>query len=994
MITRYRFEYSNKRKPCPLCGKTNGNCRTGISGEYIRQFCMTFRHGEGADGQWEFCHTTKDGNWGIYRLRGHRWQSGFSGFRPKQVSEANEQHKALSRREKNQYFNWLLRKAPLNEDDKKFLIEKGLKPEEISSSIFGSITQGILITFPDVYGYKIAAQIRRRIINNEGNKYYWYTSNKISVKLEKEQIPIAVWRNKKSDTSTIYLCEGYLKSYIAYCQGLRQNQNYPWIGFGSASYLRNGFLEIKKTIDILKPNQIIFVPDAGCAINALVREAYEQFWQNLQITFPEKAIFVASWGHEFSKMNKDIDEIEDRNIIRLYNLKEYLRYFRNLEIYPREERLSFWEKKLKEYKYILDSSPTGTGKTYDAGRLPGPCLYISNDHRNPSTETLQAWRDTEGRHGGLYRDQHGYWRRVTKPEQPVLVSANCFQHEKHQKLRDYGYPSHRLCRACPLLQACESGRGEGYGYLYERKLSLMAEKIRIHPDSLPRIDKFDYKNRTIIIEEAGDLNMVASLAVHEKSIDRTIEIIKASQNIPLEDQEKLIYYLEKLKEKVKNQLGKRYGIFNDIPVPEISKQGQLSLWEFMASMSTEDGISEEEWQQASKTEKRQLVWIDKLLKTETSKIEYLIQEIENSIPPAILWLLEKHPSWIGNNGYIYVYRVKEEIRQIIREAKNVIFLDATADRQKIALIYGIPLEEIHHIAAEGNQQENLEIYQIKDLGKLCHQRGNNQMKRLERIITKYREMEPNTRVIDLLKFSQDACWWRDSRGRNEFSTCKQLLLVGTPNRSWNHMLCSFLALGGNPKQFPAFYHEQTRQDILQGIGRIRSECRPHEKLRIILISNFNLNLPKIRQISSKDICILAAPKEEQKLAMIVKTYQELQQNQIKPTQTAIARQLNIRRETVNRCWQKVIELLKQTANPPIFTYQSLDEIQATEIKEGIIEVYQELKDQVDEYDLKRMILNMFAEIPQSEQEKWIKYILNSLYQSNLLGSIEKLLDTG
>jgi|GEM_PF-3928901 len=988
---RYKFFYTSKNNACPLCGKRNGNCRTGKDGDRIRQFCMSFRYGEGAGDYWEFCHTTKDGNWGVYRPK-DEWVFERK-YKPLQISSRKVICKTINRRRRNSYFNWLLKIAPIGEEDKKILIGKGLSPEEVRNDVFGSISQGILIVFPDVYGYKVGAQVRRRIDKNEGSKYYWYTSKNLPVKLENEQIPVAVWQNKESDKRVVYLCEGYLKSYIAYQQHLRIGKNHPWIGFGAVSYLRSGFKEIEKSIKILNPEKLIFIPDAGSGINNLVKEGYEKFWQELRMSFPKINIFVASWNHEFSKTSPDIDELEDKSIIHFYKLEEYEVYINNVETYNQEERLNVWLNKIEKYKYILDSSPTGTGKSYDAGRLPGPCLYINTDHRNPSTETLANWKDTEGRHGGLYKDSHGYWRRKKHPEQTTVIPSNCHLHEKHEKLKEYGYNSGHLCYICPHLQKCKTSRGEGYGYLLERKLSLMSEKIRIHPDSLPRTDKFDYKNRTIIIEEAGDLDIVASFKINSKTINKTIEIIEREEKILPEDKEKIIKYLNEIKMLIQEQFGKRYGKFNELQVPEISRNGQLSLWELVSEPQGEDEVAENEWRQAIKGEREKLRIANRMLKAETSKIEYLIKEIEESIPPAMIWLLEGKPSWIGNNGYVYVYKVKEEIREAIKQAKSVIFLDATADPHKISLIYDIPVQEIHHITTIKKNTENLEIHQIKDLGKLCSQRGEEQMRRLKELIERYKEIEPSTRVIDLLKFTEDACWWRDSRGRNQFTDCKQLLLIGTPNRSWNHTLCSFLALGGNLKQFQKFYNEQTRSDIIQGIGRIRSNLRTHEKLKVILITNFQLNLANIKEIKSKDICIDAAPKKDRKIEKIINAYYILKEKEVNPTQSAIAKYLNIARETVSRCWQKVKQMLEKQPKP-YFTYEKFEQKNAIEVAFSIAEVYHELTGQIDNLNLRRLILNMLGEIPQQEQEYWIKYILSILAgKKNILEEIETVLDS-
>ncbi|MFM6814567.1 MAG: hypothetical protein ACKPJ4_21915, partial [Dolichospermum sp.] len=54
------------------------------------------------------------------------------------------------------------------------------------------------------------------------------------------------------------------------------------------------------------------------------------------------------------------------------------------------------DEKYQDYKYILDISTTGAGKSHHIGTLEPSNLeadklfYISNEHRNPTTPTIEA----------------------------------------------------------------------------------------------------------------------------------------------------------------------------------------------------------------------------------------------------------------------------------------------------------------------------------------------------------------------------------------------------------------------------------------------------------------------------------------------------------------------------------------------------------------------------------------------------------------------------
>jgi len=982
-----KFQYL---RPCPICGSRDGRCRKKGS----LYFCMEYANGEAANETWKYRGITKDWNWGIYSLwNEHDWKK-HNTVEPKGFSlnkqPVTSHHK--TRTEKHRYFKWLLSKAPLTEEDRQILLNKGLHDSEITPSIFGSCHGGILITFPDVYGHKIAAQVRRRNTST-GNRYYWHTSKKHpNNKLENDQMPISVWKTISSDSSTVNICEGYLKSYIVSCQYRRINQDQPWIGIGAASYLNSAFQEIAKTIRVLKPQIIRFYPDAGSADNPNVCRHYQRFWQSLKSTFPTLKIEIASWKQEFSKNAPDLDELEDKSIIKFIPLKEYEITFQNQEAYPQQERLQFWKNKLKEHKYLLDSSPTGTGKSHTAGEFDEPAVYISTDHRNPDVQSIKEWADTEARHGGLAYDQHGYLRRNELEPQ---IPSNCHLHRAHQQLRENGHKSSFLCFKCEHFENCQKELGNGYGYLYQRKLALSAKQLRIHPDSLPQIDKFNYEQRTLIIEEAGEIPMVSQLVVHKSHIAKAISLISESLTLSIETKENLTKYLQQLSEAVDKYFGKKYGAVNDIPPPSINTNIQLSLWSLCdPEADLNDEIATEEWNSASGSERYKLNQINNLLKKTSTDAEWISRSLSNKLNLGIFWLILGHSSWISERGTIHVYRVKSELREIIKKAKNVIFLDATANRDKIALIYGLSPEEIHQVSCIiENEPNNLTIEQVSDLGKLCRQRGKEQSARLKELIKACKSAEPKTRVIDLLEHTEDGCWWRDSRGRNTFSDCQQLILVGLPARNLLHSLVEFITLGGNPAMFQHHYNELIQADIIQGIGRLRSHRRLDEQLKILIVTSFPL--PKIvaKQVKSIEIAQKAAPKVEQKIAKIAEIYQELEQNNIKPTQKAIAERMAIARETVCRCWKKVKEALEKLKHKPVRVCDN-SELAIHEQALGIIETFEEFQE-CSPKEHRMLTLYALNEIP-TDEDALGTAILSRIYDIkgiNWLTKLEQLIDS-
>ena len=990
---RYRFTPTKLGNPCPICGKTNGSCSIAedrINGQ-IRYFCISYPNGE-APGNYRFLFPTRDGIWGIYTDASYSNSKTYNYYYYNKIPfEKTQKSKKLisnigfaERKRRDSYFKWLLEKVPLSKEDEIILNTKGLESTEIRKDVFGSIPYGILIVFKDVYGYKIGAQVRTRNTDKNGSRYVWYKSKNLEPKLPDGQMPIAVWRSKNNDNTTVCLCEGYLKSYIARQQFLRIGEDKTWIGFGSVSYLSSGFEEIKRTIKKLNPQEIIFYPDGNSANNKMVAEKYLTFWKDITQTFPDIKLTIASWQQEFNE-SEDIDEV-DKSIINLFPYKEYINYFQGIKVYQREERLKVWQEACQKHKYILDSSPTGTGKSYDSGRWEGAAIYICNDHRNPPVETLkEQWQDVESRHGGLFIDQHNYLRRIPEDKEnqgeiKIHTESNCYKHKIHQKLREKGCSSVKVCQKCELFQECQNGIGTGYGYLYQRKHSLMSNKIRIHPDSLPNVDKYDYKSKTIFIEEAADISLVTELKASIYHLDEYLNKIDKLKLVA-EEKEKIKAYIEELKKVINNQRGKKYGTLNVLKAPQISENTQLYLFEEIEKNVEQaiepSEIDDDEWEKAKGFDKYLLVKLNQKLKETTSQPEYIIEEIDKTINPILSWLLEGLPSWINNNGTISVFRPKVEIQKAVKAAKNVIFLDATANREKIALMYGLQPQEIYQIEAKKAEEKNLEIIQIKDLGKLCQERGKDQQKRLNLIIENLKKRNPDgTRIIDLKKFSNDACWWRDSRGRNQFQESQQLILVGTPARNLGQTFTSYLALGGKPHLFQKWYNQQIESDIIQGIGRIRSQIRPNIELKIILITNYELNF-NTKVVKSDEICPEAAPKRERTINKIATIYQNLKNQQIKPSQKLIAEKLQLARETVNRLWKQVLKILEINLNPtelnPI-NQENLEEI-IEQYANSMFQTYQQFFNSLENKDIALIIINILKKAYNPENPNLIKNIL-------------------
>lgn len=192
-------------------------------------------------------------------------------------------------------------------------------------------------------------------------------------------------------------------------------------------------------------------------------------------------------------------------------------------IYKNSERITIWiESVTKGWSHILDKSAPGLGKSYAAGSLSANCMgmnqlmYMASDHRNPTTLTIEKnYFDVFPRHGGLHWDNS----RFTPSNRPFLIHptadssnkipGNCSRHHIFSATRNKNLnlesSKNIICQGCNLLHKCQTGVGDNYGYLSQRMTALKHLQIRLHPDSTPLPESYDYSTVGIFWDETSVL---------------------------------------------------------------------------------------------------------------------------------------------------------------------------------------------------------------------------------------------------------------------------------------------------------------------------------------------------------------------------------------------------------------------------------------------------------------------------------------------------------
>jgi len=369
--------------------------------------------------------------------------------------------------------------------------------------------KGVLVPIPDHNGLFVGLRLYNpNSKQNDTGKYLWLSSRARGVepKLQNGELPIAIyWPSQLKHHDQIGLCEGLeIKPAIA-----ADRLGIPFIGAsggnfaGSKESLLNAIESIKERLG--NPDATVTLyPDAGSLANENIINQYRKLSDILPIS-------VAYWGHGFDKKIGDIDERDNIESIEFLSSSQFFELAkkdlsfwekvkrlafkdrkktrkpapsplpnkREAKIYDRSERLSLWA----SGKYILDTSPTGSGKSHDAGMATPEMMgtkqviYVTNDPRNVSTPTLKDWPILEGRHAGLSRNPLGEVRTRKRKDsldryQEKDLRANCARPHTHAALANqnipHGIESSTICQGCQFLELCRSGKGD-YDYLNKRK---------------------------------------------------------------------------------------------------------------------------------------------------------------------------------------------------------------------------------------------------------------------------------------------------------------------------------------------------------------------------------------------------------------------------------------------------------------------------------------------------------------------------------------------
>ena len=519
------------------------------------------------------------------------------------------------------------------------------------------------------------------------------------------------------------------------------------------------------------------------------------------------------------------------------------------------ERLGFYaEAYQKGYQFVKDSTPTGHGKSYDAGLInletfgidsqdkenKGRIFYLASDHRNPTNATVERnFRDLEARHDGLIYDHSrktGLGRSFVVRSQgdESDIPSNCPENKTFLTVADLGLPvfggkDSPICQSCPRLQ-------EGCRFLDSRREVLGNERlIRAEISSIPTPSSDDI----LIIEESD-----TSINNTHQSTIRIDEVLKTVGKLHTRYDQRIFKALRPILAAVYVALRRittekhKYGVGHSEVMAVLPTVEELNatIWDLYADdfINAENPWCEPVWDYQMIDGEPVPVgrvgwdWVAPSLsdlRNECYKIlgnysKYLNpwdtpeekqQAIkDNVLPPWLPMLIDcltgnKRISLRIDNGRLTLTRLEKRHRKMIQSAGLSIALDATQSKQDYALAIGVNANQILEVKEVSRPTENLTIHIIKGLGGCGKQRRDTQQERIKIAVEAIAQRhQGEVGLIDhksvIGSYSslelKTGYWFRDTRGSNQFLKTNALISIGRPCPNLGQIASEYQVLTG------------------------------------------------------------------------------------------------------------------------------------------------------------------------------------------------------
>ena len=585
--------------------------------------------------------------------------------------------------------------------------------------------------------------------------------------------------------------------------------------------------------------------------------------------------------------------------------------------YKQGERLNTWAN--SEKQFVVDSSSTGTGKSYDAGMAScelfdvAGITYITSDPRNVATTTLKSWALVNGRNKGLEKDNHGNWRTTEDEKFPSDQSGNvkpgnCGRVNLINALKN----SNRIespmdvCMACPFYGDCSGKDAKGissYDYLKKREWALKQPRNISNQNSLPI--EYDWGNRFLIWEEWSKiLTNSSQIEVRPKDITGTEKVFRRHNKDLFTLFEPLLFQVDEILAG-NVEPPSRYG-WNHQSLKEylISKLPSEIDWDGLKKLFDSDN-SDESLQNLINFEESDEEKLE-LLK-EWGKLWFLpFLKILSGSEPGYLYL---------KNKALTITQLSEHLVDIANKAHKNVFLDATGHIEELCALLNISADEVDHIAQEEPEKAQVNITQVADLGRMTQQRGKQQQKRSKAVIDQILSERDHVgvirfkRIADIEEDKQAFRWFIESRGSNQLEKLTTLILDGIPCPNLEQLKADFTCLyhrvpGDDNGEFKLFVDGRILTEIHQAIGRLRASRRAGEQLEVIILGDYPLDTP-VKEVKTSEITSEITHKSDSVAEKVKEATARLKSKGQNSSQRALARESGLHRTQIARHFKTV-----------------------------------------------------------------------------------------
>ncbi len=663
-----------------------------------------------------------------------------------------------------------------------------------------------------------------------------------------------------------------------------------------------------------------------------------------------------------------------------------LRFSPSIVEYKKGERLKIWQEAVEKFKYILDVTQTGGGKSHDAGLVrpedfdAKKILYFSTNHRNPTTAPVEAnFKDLNVRNDGMAVD-HSRRTALNKPhviwptkDNPASLPGNChrqpiFAAYRAKNIKIEGVQS-PICQTCHLFNACGNESGEGHGFRSERQNTFKSDRIRANPSSFPPPDEsndgseddpdkandFNYSDSVSVWDEAN-ISAMDSIAVKIADFEKVMGVLE--NELPTLH-ELLTPMRTRLRDILTGKIKAPYYGFDDAAIRDLLPALPKDLTEIIEQLYS---VLRPDFSILNVTEKYGQDFKDLpdfMKKKCRGKQGKIVEKIEDSTP--LNWLIPFLRVWSGARGALsYQYgnltisENNDRHREIAKACKSSIFMNATLDREDLALLLDVDESEILVIREKVENHNNLQILQVTGMGRLGQDRSDSLITRVDALKVELETRYLGIEFLDWLAQSLrgEKSWFKDSQGSNAFQNCPAIASFGVPCQNLTALANLYMTLTGRrvrldnqnrdrqknqDPEFQAFVDRHTHAEIKQAIGRLRANRRPNEKLTFLFVADYDLDFlgMPVEKVEAFDISRLAGNALQQTRWAIFQAARKILEGGQKLTQVNLAAAAGITQSRVSqiftelgcgwKCFKKILAALLKFLNSGTNISQDLTE---------------------------------------------------------------------